>query len=161
MVLLDLGFLVLDVQRGHDALGQHAGAEAPGRAARDAPIEDQLHLIGTAEVEILADDLFEETAAGQRPIEDLGQRELGLQDRELIPIAGGAVRRGEGMRESAQPFAKDGVDLGGVQRVGDPLHAGRARRSSGCHCPAARTAPSRCVSWRFNHSCPFRQSFAG
>ena len=35
----------------------------PGRAARDAPIEDQLHLIGTADVEILADDFFEETAA--------------------------------------------------------------------------------------------------
>ena len=55
-------------------------------------IEDQLHLIGAAEVEILADDLLEEAAAGDGPIEHLGQRELGLQDRELIAIAGGAVR---------------------------------------------------------------------
>ena len=98
MVLLDLGLLVVDVQRGHDPLGQDARAEAPRRAARDASIEDQLHLIGPADVEILADDLFEETAPGERPIEDLGQGELGLQDRELIPIAGRAVRGGEGMR---------------------------------------------------------------
>ena len=66
----------------------------------------------------------------QRPIEGLRQGELGLQDRELIPIAGHPVRRGEGMRESAQPFAKDRVDLGGVQRVGDPLYAaGRVARA--------------------------------
>ena len=59
------------MQRGHDALGQHARAEAPGRATGDAAIEDQLHLIGAPEVEILADDLFEETAPGARPVEDL------------------------------------------------------------------------------------------
>jgi hypothetical protein len=46
MVLLDLGLLVLDVQRGHDPLGQDARAEAPRRAARDAPVENELHLRG-------------------------------------------------------------------------------------------------------------------
>ena len=40
VVLLDLRLLVLDVQRGHDPLGQDACAEAPRRAARDASIED-------------------------------------------------------------------------------------------------------------------------
>ena len=83
-----------------------------------------MHLIGAAEVEILADDLFEEAPPGARAIEDLGQGELGLEDRELIPIAGRPVRGGEGMRQSAQPFAKDGLDLGGIEGVGDPLHAG-------------------------------------
>ena len=111
------------MERRHDALGQHAGAEPAGRPSRDAAIEDQLHLIGTTDIQILAHDLFEETAAGQRPIEDLGQGELGLQDREVVPIPGLAMRCGKGMGESAQPFAKDRVDLGGVQRVGDPLHA--------------------------------------
>jgi hypothetical protein len=37
-----------------------------------------LHLIGTADVEILADDLFEEAAARARMVEDLGERELAL-----------------------------------------------------------------------------------
>ena len=64
------------------------------------------------------------------------------------------------MRQAAEPLAEDRVDLGGVERVGDPLHAGGRRRSTGCRCPTARTAIARCVSWRFSHSCPFRQSFA-
>ena len=86
------------MQRGHDPLGQHAGAEAARGAAGDAAVEDQLHLIGTAEIEIFSDHFFEETASGDGAIEDLGQGELGLENRELIPIAGSPVRRGEGMR---------------------------------------------------------------
>jgi hypothetical protein len=127
VVLLDLRFLVLDVERRDDALGEHAGAEAAGSATGDAAVEDQLHVIGTTEVEILADDFFEEAAARVGPVEDLRQRELGLEDRELIAIASGAVRGGEGMRESAQPLAEDRLDLGGVEAVGDPLHPGRRR----------------------------------
>ena len=155
MVLLDLGFLVLHVERRDDAFGQDAGAEAAGRAARDASIEDQLHLIGTAEVEILADDFFEETAPGERTIEDLGQGELGLQDRELIPIARRAVRGGEGMRQSPEPFAKDRVDFGGVQGVGDPLHAGGRVARADAIVQAARTespAASAAVSTTRAHS---------
>ena len=121
--LLDLGFLVLDVQRGHDAFGEDAGAGAARRAARDPSIEDQLHLIGAAEVEILTNDFFEETAARHRPVEDLGQREFALEDGQVMAIAGRTVCSGEGMRQAPEPFAKQGVDLGGVQRVGDPLHA--------------------------------------
>ena len=97
----------------------------PGRLPGDAAVENQLHLIGTAEVEILADDLFEEAAAGARPIEDLGQGEFGLEDRQLIAIARGAVGGGEGMRQAAEPLAEDRVDLRGIERVGDTLHACR------------------------------------
>ena len=110
MVLLDLGLLVLHLERGHDALGQDPGAEAPGCSTRDASIEDQLHLIRTAEIEILADDFFEETAAGHRSIEDLREGELGLQDGELIAIPGGPVRRREGMGHAPEPLAKDRVN---------------------------------------------------
>jgi hypothetical protein len=56
-------FLYSTCSEGTTPLGEDARAEAPRRAARDAPIEDQLHLIGATEIEILADDLFEETAA--------------------------------------------------------------------------------------------------
>ena len=61
-------------------VGQHAGAEAAGGAPGDAAVEDQLHLVGAADVEVLADDLLEEDAAGDRAVEDLGEGELGLQD---------------------------------------------------------------------------------
>jgi hypothetical protein len=149
VVLLDLGLLVLNVQRGHNPLGQNARAEAPRRATGDTPVEDQLHLIGSAEIEILPDDLLEETTPRDRPIEHLGQGELGLQDRELIPITGRPVRWGEGMRQATQPFAKDGVDLGGVQRVGDSLDAaGRIARADAVVQGLERHP--RCVSCRFN-----------
>jgi hypothetical protein len=58
-------------------------------------------------------------------IEHLGQGEFRLEDRELIAIARRTVRRGEGMRQAAEPLAKDRVDLGGIEGVGDPLDACR------------------------------------
>jgi hypothetical protein len=39
VVLLDAGVLVVGVERGHDAFGEHASAKAAGRRARDAPVE--------------------------------------------------------------------------------------------------------------------------
>src|SRR5439155_20839652 len=92
---------VLDVEGGDHAFGEDAGAELPGCSPRDAAIEDELQLIGPAEVEHLAHHFFEEAAAGARPIEDLGQGESRLEDRELIAIAGRAVGGGEGAAGAA------------------------------------------------------------
>ena len=63
MILLDPGVLVVDVQRRNDAVGQDARAKPARRPLGDAALEDQLHLIGPAEVEVLADDFLEEDAA--------------------------------------------------------------------------------------------------
>jgi hypothetical protein len=38
---------------------------------RNPAIKDELHLLWAAEVEVLADDLFEEQSAMHRPVEDL------------------------------------------------------------------------------------------
>jgi hypothetical protein len=59
-------------------------------------MEDELHLIGPADIEILANDFFEETAAGVGPIQDLRQREFRLEDGEVIAIAGAAMGRAKG-----------------------------------------------------------------
>ena len=77
------------MQRGRDALGYHAGAEPPRCAPAHPAIEDQLHLAGPPDVQVLADDLLEEDATGHRSIEHLRQRELGLQDRRLVAVPGG------------------------------------------------------------------------
>ncbi len=97
VVLLDARFLVVDVERRDDTFSEDPGAELAGRLPRDAAIEDQLHLIGPAEIEILAHHFFEEAAPGTWSIEDLGQGEFRLEDRQLIAVAGGAVGGGEGM----------------------------------------------------------------
>jgi hypothetical protein len=51
---------VVDVERGHDTLGEHPGAKAPRRASADAALEDQGDLIGTSEIEVVTDHLLEE-----------------------------------------------------------------------------------------------------
>ena len=73
VILLDPGVLVIDVQGRGDVLGDDAGAEPSRGAAGDPAIEDQLDLVGAAEIEVLADHLFEEQPAMHRAIEHLGQ----------------------------------------------------------------------------------------
>ena len=72
MVLFDPRVLVMDVQRWRDALGNNAGAEAPGCPACDAALQDELHFLRTADVQVLADHLLEENAAMDRPVKNLG-----------------------------------------------------------------------------------------
>jgi hypothetical protein len=49
------------------------------------------------------------------------------------------------MRHAAQPFAKEGVNLLGVERVGNPLH------------PARRTGGPDAVVQRLERNVPLRQ----
>ncbi len=66
------------------------------------PVEDELHLIGSAQVEVLPDYLLEEHAPGLRAVEHLGEGELGLQDRDIVAVAGrrSAAVKGWGNRAS-------------------------------------------------------------
>src|SRR5436190_2270546 len=130
VVLLDPGFFVVDVERGDHAVGEDPGAELARGPAGDAAMENQLHLIGPADVEILADDFLEETATGVGAIEHLRQRKFGLEDGELIAIASAAVGGGKGMRHPAEPLAKHRVDLRRVQGIREALHATGIRAGS-------------------------------
>src|SRR5262249_1265294 len=110
VVLFDASFLVIDVQRRHHAVGDHAGAEPTGCAPGDPSVEDQADLAGPAEIEILPDHLLEEDASSHWLIEYLGERELGLQDRYLIAISRSTVARRKRMRQSLEPFAQQSID---------------------------------------------------
>ena len=104
VILLDPGTLVVDVQRWRNPLGDHTGSEPPRGALADAPAEDQLHVIGPADVQILADHFLEENPTGSRLVQDLGQRELCLEDRYVVAVAGRAILRGKRVRQPRQPF---------------------------------------------------------
>jgi hypothetical protein len=80
------------------------------RAAGDPPVEDELHRIGAPDVEILPDHLFEETAPGARMIQDLGQRKLRLEDRQVVATAGFPMGRRERVRE-VDPLSCDEAPL--------------------------------------------------
>ena len=56
-------------------------------------------------------------------VEHLGGRELRLQDRDVVAVAGFAVRTGERVRQKPQPFAQQCVDLGGREALADLLQA--------------------------------------
>jgi hypothetical protein len=88
VVLLDLGVLVEDVQAGSDPVGEDTGREdARGvvlAAAVNAAPEDQADAVGTAQIEVVADDLFEEDPPGDWLVEHLGQGELRLQDGDVV-----------------------------------------------------------------------------
>ena len=86
-----------DLQRGIDVGAEDAGAEgsftaAPGQAF----VKQQLHLLGTAQVELVADHLLKELAAVQGPVEDFGAAHLELQDGELVHVAGALITSREG-----------------------------------------------------------------
>jgi hypothetical protein len=121
VVLLDPGVFVIDVQGRSYVLRQDAGPEPPRRLAGDLAIEDQLDFLRASEIEVLADHLLEEQPAVQRPIEHLGQGELGLQDRDVIAVTGAAIGPGERMRQQAQPLAQQGIDLLCREAVADLL----------------------------------------
>ena len=128
MVLLDLRMLVVDVQAGDHPAGDDAGAEpargGAGALADDPAGEDQGGLVGAADVEVVADDLLEEDPPGSRGVQDLGEGELGLQDRQLVGVAGGDVGGGERVRQDAQPLAQQGLDIGRAEPVADGLQRG-------------------------------------
>ena len=112
--------------------------EAAGGVAADLPRKQELDVIGPPEVEILANDRFEEFAPAERPVEDLGETDFRLENRELIgkaarpharPSAGGGSAAASGQRTARSPRASS-VSHTLLQRVGSG-----ARRESRCPAP--------------------------
>src|SRR3984893_390568 len=137
VVLLDTRFLVVDVERRHHAVGDDAGTESAWCAPAYLAVEHQAHLAGPADIEVLTDHLFEKDAPSHRLIEHLGQRELGLQNGELVAIACGTIACWKRMRQPSQPFAQQSIDLVCRQNVAQTLH---------------QLGVSTCISWRLLES---------
>jgi len=123
VVLLDLGVLVVDVKRRGDPNGYDPGAKASGCATGHAPRKDQGDLIGAPEVQVVTDHLLEEHPSGEWAVEHLGEGELGLEDRDVVAVAGPAVLPGEGVGQAGEPLASKRVDLVVRQSVTDLLEA--------------------------------------
>jgi hypothetical protein len=91
VVLLDARVLVVDDQGWGDVRRDDAGAKSPRRPARGPALEDQLHLLGSAEIEVLisrARKTGDRAAVGRvlgstrtRPVEPRGRSDSQLCDR--------------------------------------------------------------------------------
>ena len=91
----------------------------------DAPVEDETDPVGPAGVEVVADDLLEEDPSGDWSVEHLGQGELGLQDGEVVGVAGRGVLLGERVGQPTQPLAQQRVDVLWAEGVADGLQRGQ------------------------------------
>jgi hypothetical protein len=113
-------------------------------------------VVRAADVEVVADDLLEEDPPGDGLIKHLGEGELGLQDRQVVAVAGGDVIGGERVRQFAQPFAQQGVDVRRAEAVADGLQRRRVPAanplSSGSKLIPARVACRLAHSWPLMHS---------
>src|SRR5271167_4809610 len=109
------------MKRWDYAVGQYPRAETSRCTPRYAPLEDQLHLVRPAEIQVLANDLLKEDAPRLRAVEHLGQRKLRLQDGNVIAIAGLPIRGGERVRQLGQPLAQQRIDLRRRQAVANLL----------------------------------------
>ena len=99
-------------------------------------------------------------ATRARSVQDLGQGELGLQDRQVIAIAGSTVLGRERMGQTCQPLAQQGVDLGGGQTVAELLQSlgvGTAQNAVVQGFESNRLPWSSC---RFTYSWPLMHSLA-
>ena len=115
VILLEVGVFVIDVQGGRPA------SAVGGGPSLHLATKDQLHLFGTAQINVLANDLLEKAPAMDRAVPNLSEGELHLENRNVVAVAGLAVLGAEGVRQTGQPLAKHRLDLLGGQPLAQPL----------------------------------------
>ena len=86
-VLLQVEILIFDVQAGMHSILDHAGAKLSWSSLGHPPPKDQLHTLQPSQIQIVANDLFEELTPAQRTVEDLCQADLHLPDRQTPVVA--------------------------------------------------------------------------
>ena len=73
-----MGALVVDVQRRNDSFGNYACAASAVGYSRFVHLtaENQLHLFGSAQIDIFPDDLLKKAAPAHGLVPDLSKRKL-------------------------------------------------------------------------------------
>jgi hypothetical protein len=119
-VLLDVRRLVLDVQARLHAVRDDPCSVAKGRrrgGPRQAQREEEADAVGPTEIEVLADDGFEEVAARHRPVEDMREAHFELADGEAVVVTGGSIEGGHRPGEAMRPAIEEGLHIGGGERI--------------------------------------------
>ena len=128
-VLLDAGVLVERVDGDIDPAGDDAGLEHLLHRRRPAPPdrmpgEDQLDLVGAADVQVVRDQGLEESAGVAGLGEHDGARHLDLAHRQFPPVPGGLIGVGQWHRQDREPALGELGDLRRAEPVADGLQPG-------------------------------------
>jgi hypothetical protein len=70
------------------------------RAACHTRAKQQRDVVGTTQVEVVADNRLEELPTVERGVEDLRQTDLQLPDRQTMLVAGSAIGSGQRPRQT-------------------------------------------------------------
>src|SRR2546426_550674 len=136
-VLLDVGAFVFDVQAGTDSVGDDSGTIAMRRSRRatadpTTAREQQADAVRTTQVEVVADQFFEEVTPLDRLVEDLSEADLDLPEGESVREPRAAVPGGQRPRQVGGPAMEEALHVLGPQAIADllqPLGA-RARQKA-------------------------------
>ena len=124
-VLLDPRVLVEDVDdHALHVAAVDGGPEGAGGVAADLAAEDDLHVAGAADVEVVSDQRLEEPTGVAGSVEHQGAGYLDLPHRALPPVAGIAVALAQGQRQQRQPPLGEHVEVARSQPVTDGLQRG-------------------------------------
>jgi hypothetical protein len=95
-VLFQARRFVVTGECGIDPFGQDPRAEGARSAATEPAVKDQHHLIGSADIEVIANHPFKPHPAGLGPVEDAGLGDFELTEGQVVCITGLPVGCGEG-----------------------------------------------------------------
>ena len=129
--------------------------------ARDAVRKQQADAVGPPEVQILADDGFEEVAALHGPGKHLREADLDLLEREPMRVAGGAIDRGQRRRQPRRPAIEERLHVGRPELIADRLQARRVGTREEAVVETRQTRRAARRSCCFTHSWPLRHSLIG
>ena len=93
-VLLEAGRAVVAAQLGVNPSGDDLGPERTGCHLGDPPVEDDGHLVGASDVEVVADQALEERPARLGTVKDPGVGHLELAEGQLDRCSRDADRSG-------------------------------------------------------------------
>ena len=136
-VLLEMGVLVLDVETRLDAVGDDRACGSRRRAAasaREPTREEQADAIGRPRSRFSRMTAFEEMAALDRTVEDLGQTDFELADRDAMIEAGGPVGGAQRPGQAVGPAVEELLQVAGTELVTDRLQTRSDRRTRGSRC---------------------------
>jgi hypothetical protein len=116
--------LVEDVDGDLHAAGHDLGGEAARGVFADAAAEDELDLVGAAEVKVVGDQRLKERPGLAGGVQDQGAGHLDLAHRQLPPGAGGLVGQAERGGDAGQPAVEEALEVGFTEPVADRLQGG-------------------------------------
>ena len=119
--------LVGDVELDLAAGREDAGAEGLAGRLPHLAAEDDRHLLGAADADVVGDERLEEAPCPPRVVEDERARDLDLAHRQLPPVAAGAVGLAERGRDHRQPAVEEGLHVAGAEPIAERLQPPRLR----------------------------------